>query len=94
MFLCILANTMRFSKKGSVNLGGKAMNVVYGFVGIILLLLLAKELLPEAQYALGNISLLTDLPLIGLLSGTGIVMMIIVVVIIIAVIKSAQGVAK
>ncbi|NCC70449.1 hypothetical protein EOM09_02610 [bacterium] len=84
---------MKLHKKGSSALGGTAMKVVYGFLGIVLLLLLSAELLPEVMTAVTNVGSIPDLPLAGLFTG-GVIVMIIVVVIIVAVFKQAGTVAK
>ena len=75
------------------DLTGDAMKVVYGFLGVVLLLLFAAELLPEVMNATGEIGLIADLPLAGLFSG-GIVVMIVVVIVIVAVIKSSGKISK
>lgn len=85
---------MKLSKKGSFNLGNNAMKVVYGFLGIVLLLLLSAELLPVAQDSIVAIGNITDLPLAGLFTAGGVVVMIIVVVIIVAVIRNAGNISK
>jgi hypothetical protein len=84
---------MKFQKKG-IALGGTAMKVVYGFLGIVLLLLLAKELLPIVQDAVAGIGNLSGLPLAGLFTAGGVIVMIIVIVIIVAVIRNAGGISK
>ena len=85
--------TMKFHKKGASALGGTAMKVVYGFLGIVIMLLLAAELLPVTMTAVESVGNITDLPLAGLFTG-GIIVMIIVVVIIVAVIKGAGQISK
>jgi len=84
---------MKFNKMGSMNLGGNAMKVVYGFLGIVLLLLLSAELLPIVMNATATIGAIDDLPLAGLFTG-GLVIMIIVVVIIVAVIRNSGNISK
>lgn len=69
------------------------MKVVYGFLGVVLLLLFAAELLPEVMNATAEIGAIANLPLAGLFSG-GIVVMIVVVIVIVAVIKSAGKINK
>ena len=83
----------RFNKKGTGALGSNAMKVVYGFLGIVLLLLLSVELLPEVMNATAAMGAIDGLPLAGLFSG-GVVVMIIVVVLIVAVIKGAGRISK
>lgn len=85
---------VKFSKKGSSALGGTAMRVVYGFLGIVLLLLLAKELITPTMEAIGNIGAISNLPLAGLFGAGGVITMIIVVVIIVATIKNAGSISK
>jgi len=83
------------------DLANDSMKVVYGFLGIVLLLLFSAQLLPEVMTATATIGaithnnsgVITALPLAGLFSG-GIVVMIIVVVVIVAVIKGAGKIAK
>ncbi len=75
------------------NLADDSMKVVYGFLGIVLLLLFSAYLLPEVMNATATIGAIENLPLAGLFTG-GIVVMIIVVVIIVAVIKNAGKIAK
>jgi hypothetical protein len=84
---------MKLQRKG-VNLGNNAMKVVYGFLGIVLLLLLSAELLPEAQTAVESIGNISDLPLAGLFTAGGVVVMIIVIIIIVAVIRNAGNISK
>jgi hypothetical protein len=93
MFLLIIQITMKFHKKGANALGGTAMKVVYGFLGIVIMLLLAAELLPTTMTAVESVGNITDLPLAGLFTG-GVIVMIIVVVLIVAVIKGAGNIAK
>jgi len=75
------------------DLTGDAMKVVYGFLGVVLLLLFSAELLPEVMNATGTIGAIANLPLAGLFSG-GIVVMIVVVIVIVAVIKGAGKISK
>ena len=75
------------------DLSSNAMKVVYGFLGIVLLLLFSAELLPEVMTATTSIGNITDLPLASLFSG-GVIVMVVVVVIIVAVIKNAGSIAK
>jgi hypothetical protein len=75
------------------DLASNSMKVVYGFLGIVLLLLFSAELLPEVMTATTSIGNITDLPLAGLFSG-GLIVMIVVVVVIIAVIKNSSTIAK
>jgi len=90
------------------NLANDSMKVVYGFLGIVLLLLFSAYLLPEVMNATTTISQIgitnftenatgvgsvSTLPLANLFSG-GIIVMIIVVVVIVAVIKNAGKIAK
>jgi len=80
-------------KRKSSDLSGDAMKVVYGFLGIVLLLLFSAELLPLVMNASIEISTISNLPLAGLFSG-GIIVMIVVVVVIVAVIKNAGKISK
>jgi hypothetical protein len=75
------------------DLADDSMKVVYGFLGIVLLLLFSAYLLPEVMNATATIGAISGLPLAGLFTG-GIVVMIIVVVVIVAVIKNAGKIAK
>ncbi len=75
------------------DLSGSAMKVVYGFLGIVLLLLFSAELLPEVMNATTTIGAITDLPLAGLFTG-GTIVMIVVVVVIVATIKNAGNISK
>ena len=81
-------------KKGSFNLGSDAMKVVYGFLGIVLLLLLSAELLPVLMDAIASIGAIPDLPLAGLFTAGGVIVMIIVIVIVVAVIKNSGNISK
>lgn len=81
------------AKSKSFDLSGDAMKVVYGFLGVVLLLLFSAELLPEVMSATATIGAIADLPLAGLFSG-GIVVMIVVVVVIVSVIKNAGKITK
>lgn len=69
------------------------MKVVYSFIGIVLLLLLSAELLPEVSTALTSVGNISELPLAGLFTG-GVILMIVVVVIIVAVIRNASKITK
>jgi hypothetical protein len=93
MFLFIIHINMKFHKKGASALGGTAMKVVYGFLGIVIMLLLASELLPVTMTAVESVGNISDLPLAGLFTG-GVIVMIIVVVIIVAVFKQAGQISK
>ena len=84
---------MDFKKKGAFNLEGTAMNVVYGFIAVVLILVLGSALLPEVMTSVASIGNITDLPLATLWTN-GIVTMIIVVVLLVAVIKGAGKIAK
>jgi len=75
------------------NLANDSMKIVYGFLGIVLLLLFSAYLLPEVMNATTQIGAIEGLPLAGLFTG-GIVVMIIVVVVIVAVIKNAGKITK
>ena len=75
------------------DLSGDAMKVVYGFLGIVLLLLFSAELLPEVMNATNTIGAIADLPLAGLFSG-GIIVMVVVVVVIVGVIKNSSKINK
>lgn len=87
----IVRNTMARAK--GFDLQGDAMKVVYGFLGVVLLLLFSAELLPEVINATDAIGAIEGLPLSGLFSG-GIVVMIVVVVVIVAVIKNSSKINK
>ena len=82
--------TRSFKESG---LSADAMKTVYGFLGVVLLLLFSAELLPEVMNASVEVSAIADLPLAGLFSG-GIIVMIVVVVVIVGVIKSAGKISK
>ena len=82
------------------DLANDSMKVVYGFLGIVLLLLFSAYLLPEVMNATATIGAIgsvngsaSTLPLAGLFSG-GIIVMIVVVVVIVAVIKNSGKIAK
>lgn len=83
---------MEFNKRG-FNVASTPMKVVYAFLGLVLLLLFAAELLPEVGSALESVGNISDLPLAGLFTG-GVILMIIVAVIIIAVINKATSITK
>jgi hypothetical protein len=84
---------MKFFQKRANVLSGTAMKVVYGFLALILVLLLAAELLPEAMTAVTSVGNISGLPLSGLFT-SGVIVMIIVVVVIVAVIKNASSITK
>lgn len=75
------------------DLSGNAMVYVYGFLGVVLLLLFAAELLPVVMNASNQVGSIPDLPLAGLFGG-GIIVMIVVVVVVVGVIKQAGKVNK
>lgn len=79
--------------KTSFDLSGNAMNYVYGFLAVVLLLLFAAELLPEVMNASDQIAAIGDLPLAGLFGG-GVVVMIVVVVVIVGVIRQSGRINK
>lgn len=81
------------AKSKNFDLSGDAMKVVYGFLGVVLLLLFSAELLPEVMNATAEIGNIEGLPLAGLFSG-GIVVMIVVVIVIVAVIKNSGKINK
>ena len=79
--------------KTNFDLGSDAMKIVYGFLGVVLLLLFSAQLLPEVMNATDTIGAIANLPLAGLFSG-GIIVMIVVVVVIVGVIKSSGKISK
>jgi hypothetical protein len=76
-----------------VELGKVAMNVVYGFIGVVLVLTLAASLMPTLINASTILGAVSGMPLAGLFTG-GIITMIVVVGLIIAVIKQSANVSK
>lgn len=84
---------MKFTKKGSNALSGTAMKVVYGFLAIVLVLLLSAELLPEVMNASATVGAIPNLPLAGLFT-SGVVVMIIVIGLIVAVIQHSSKINK
>jgi uncharacterized membrane protein len=81
------------TKSTGFDLSGDAMKVVYGFLGVVLLLLFSAELLPEVMNATATIGAIANLPLAGLFSG-GVIVMVVVVIVIVSVIKSAGKINK
>lgn len=84
---------MKFTKKGNSDLSNNVMKVVFGFLGIVIMLLLVSALLPEVMNVSAGVGAIADLPLAGLFTG-GVVVMIIVVSLIVSVIKHAGGITK
>ena len=77
----------------AVNLGNTAMNVIYGFLGVVLILVLGAALLPMVINASNVLGAIEGMPLAGLFTG-GIITMIIVVGLIVAIIKGSSHVSK
>ena len=80
-------------KANGFDLTNDAMKVVYGFLGVVLLLLFSAELLPEVMNATAEIGAIEGLPLAGLFTG-GVVVMIVVVIVIVAVIRNSSKINK
>jgi len=68
-----------------VNVKGLAIGAIMGIIGIIVVMQLFAAVAPDLQAAGNNLSA-TSLPLAGLFSSTGIVMLIVVVGILVTVI--------
>lgn len=81
------------AKSKGFDLSGDAMKYVYGFIGAILLMLFAAELLPEAQNASSTLADL-NIPLVGLFGSEGVIVMILVVIVIVGIIKHSQKINK
>jgi hypothetical protein len=77
----------------AMNLGNTAMNVIYGFLGVVLLLAMGTALLPLVINATATLGAIEGLPLAGLFTG-GIITMIIVVGVIVAIIKGSSHIGK
>ena len=97
--MCFSDDTLTMARKSytrsssGFSLSSDAMKVVYGFLGVVLLLLFSAELLPEVINATNQIGAIEGLPLAGLFSG-GVVVMIVVVIVIVAVIKNSSKINK
>jgi membrane protein implicated in regulation of membrane protease activity len=77
----------------AMDLGNTATKFIYGFLGVVLLLVMGAALLPLVINASAVIGAIPDLPLASLWT-SGIVVMIIVIGVIVAVIKSSSTIHK
>ena len=74
-------------------LGNTATKMLYGFLGVVLLLVMGAALLPIAINASDVMGAVSGNPL-AVIFTSGVIVMIIVIGVIVAVIKSASGVSK